>query len=210
VRVEPSQKLAVVFVDGQNLFHAARDAFGCTFPDYDISALAKALAARQGWVLAGVRFYTCIPEAADNAHWHHFWTAKLAAMGRQGVGEFRTVRLRDGTSHVVLTGEEKGIDVRIALDVIAGAHRGAYDVALILSQDQDLSEVATEIRVIGREQDRWIKIASAFPVSPAASNRRGINSTDWIPIDRALYDRCLDRRDYRAGGGAGHGLGDGG
>jgi uncharacterized LabA/DUF88 family protein len=43
----------------------------------------------------------------------------------------------------VLTGEEKGIDVRIALDVIAEAHRRAYDVALILSQDQDLSEVAT-------------------------------------------------------------------
>ena len=186
------------------------DTFGCTFPDYDISALAKALTARQGWALAGVRFYTGIPDAADKAQWHHFWTAKLAVMGRQGVGEFRTVRLRDGTSHVVLTGEEKGIDVRIALDVIAGAHRGAYDVALILSQDQDLSEVATEIRVIAREQDRWIKIASAFPVSPAASNRRGINSTDWIPIDRALYDRCLDRRDYRAGGGAGHGLGDGG
>jgi uncharacterized LabA/DUF88 family protein len=218
VRVEPSQKLAVVFVDGQNLFHAARDAFGCTFPDYDISALARALTARLGWALAGVRFYTGIPDAADNAHWHHFWTAKLAAMGRQGVVVFsrplryrnRTVRLPDGTSRIVLTGEEKGIDVRIALDVIAGAHRGAYDVALILSQDQDLSEVAAEIRVIAKEQDRWIKIASAFPVSPAASNRRGINSTDWIPIDRALYDRCLDRRDYRAGGGEVHGLGEGG
>jgi len=92
--------------------------------------------------------------------------------------------------------------VRIALDVIAEAHRRTYDVALILSQDQDLSEVAVEIRTIAREQNRWIKIASAFPVSPAASNRRGINSTDWVPIDRALYDRCLDRRDYRTGGDA--------
>ena len=174
VRVEPSEKRVVVFVDGQNLFHAARDAFGCTFPDYDVSALAKALAARQGVVV----------------------------FSRPLRYRNRTVRLPDGTSHVVLTGEEKGIDVRIGLDVIAGAHRGAYDVALILSQDQDLSEVATEIRVIAREQNRWIKIASAFPVSPVASNRRGINSTDWIPIDRALYDRCLDRRDYRAGGGA--------
>ena len=186
------------------------DTFGCTFPDYDVSALAQALAARQGWALAGVRFYTGIPDVADNVHWHHFWTAKLAATGRQGLVVFsrplryrnRTVRLRDGTSHIVLTGEEKGVDVRIALDVIAEAHRDACDVALILSQDQDLSEVATEIRVIAREQDRWIRIASAFPVSPAASNRRGINSTDWIPIDRALYYRCLDRRDYRAGGGA--------
>ena len=50
---------------------------------------------------------------------------------------------------------------------------------------------------ISAEQSRWIKMASAFPVSPVSRNRRGINSTDWIQIDRAAYDRCLDSRDYR-------------
>ena len=105
--------------------------------------------------------------------------------------------LPDGTQHSFLAGEEKGIDVRIALDVIALAHRREYDVALVMSQDQDLSEVAQEIRVIAREQRRWIKIASAFPCSPASRNRRGINKTDWIRIDRELYDQCLDKRDYR-------------
>ena len=38
---EPPVKRAVVFVDGQNLFHAAREAFGYTYPNYDVSALAK-------------------------------------------------------------------------------------------------------------------------------------------------------------------------
>ncbi len=71
-------------------------------------------------------------------------------------------------------------------------------MALIFSQDQDLSEVAEEIRVIAREQNRWIKVASAFPLSPTTRNRRGIDKTDWIPIDRATYDSCLDRRDYRS------------
>jgi hypothetical protein len=47
------------------------------------------------------------------------------------------------------------------------------------------------------EQDRWIKLACAFPVSPTAQNRRGINKTDWITIDRATYDACIDARDYR-------------
>ena len=37
----------------------------------------------------------------------------------------------------------------------------------------------------------------AFPSSPPSRNRRGIDRTDWIPIDRATYDACLDRRDYR-------------
>jgi hypothetical protein len=107
------------------------------------------------------------------------------------------VRLPDGTEHTYLAGEEKGIDVRIAIDVIRMAHGGQYDVALIFSQDQDLSEVAAEIRTIASEQQRWIKVACAFPLSPTTRNRRGINAADWLAIDRATYDACLDRRDYR-------------
>ncbi|MCK4392611.1 hypothetical protein KAX17_06860 [Candidatus Bipolaricaulota bacterium] len=30
-----------------------------------------------------------------------------------------------------------------------------------------------------------------------ACNPRGINKTDWIRIDRAIYDACLDPHDYR-------------
>ena len=202
---EPPAKRAIAFVDGQNLFHAAREAFGYTYPNYDVSSLAEHVCGRQRWNLGQVRFYTGVPDAADNARWHSFWTRKLAAMGRRGVVVYsrslryrnRTVDLPDGTQHSFLTGEEKGIDVRIALDVIALAHRREYDVALVMSQDQDLSEVAEEIRTIAREQRRWIKIASAYPQSPASQNRRGINKTDWIPIDRELYDQCVDRRDYR-------------
>ena len=192
-------------MDGQNLFHAAREAFGYTYPSYDVSALAKQVCMGQGWELTQVRFYTGIPGVGDDPRWHFFWTHKLAAMGRQGVVVYsrplryrnRTVALPDGTQHSLLTGEEKGVDVRITLDVIALAHRREYDVALVMSQDQDLSEVAEEIRTIAQERRRWIKIASAFPQSPASWNRRGINKTDWVRIDRKLYDKCLDRRDYR-------------
>ena len=82
---EPPTKRAVAFVDGQNLFHAAREAFGYTYPNYDVSALAGLVCAQRGWELAQVRFYTGIPDVTDNRRWHFFWTHKLAAMGRQGV-----------------------------------------------------------------------------------------------------------------------------
>ena len=108
----------------------------------------------------------------------------------------KTLTLPDGSTHSLRIGEEKGIDVRIAIDVIRLAHRREYDVALIFSQDQDVSEAADEIREIAHEQNRWLKIASAFPVGPG-SNRRGINKTDWIAMDKATYDACLDPRDYR-------------
>ena len=44
--------------------------------------------------------------------------------------------------------------VRIALDVIRLAHQNAYDVAVLFCRDQDLSEVAEELRLIARERDR--------------------------------------------------------
>jgi uncharacterized LabA/DUF88 family protein len=202
---EPQIKRVVSFVDGQNLFYAAKNAFGYNHPNYDIAALAAAVCKKQHWQLDQVRFYTGYPDASDNAVWNHFWTAKLAQMGRQNVHVFsrplryrnKTVRLPNGQTHTFLVGQEKGVDVRLALDIISLAYRKAYDVALVFSQDQDLSEVADEIRQIVQEQNRWIKIACAFPFSPASSNRRGINGADWIKIDRALYDSCLDARDYR-------------
>jgi uncharacterized LabA/DUF88 family protein len=195
----------VAFVDGQNLFFAARDAFGYSYPNYDALALSRRICEDRGWELAGVRFYTGIPTQSDDARWHHFWVGKLRSMTWQGVHVYarplryrrRRLSLPDGTVHEYLSGEEKGIDVRIALDVIRLAHRDNFDVALVFSQDQDLSEVAGEVRTISQEQARWIKIACAYPVGPATVNRRGIEQTDWIWIDRAMYDACLDRRDYR-------------
>ncbi len=202
---EPHIKHTAAFVDGQNLFHGAREAFGYTFPNFDPLALARDVCGGRGWTLVSTHFFTGVPDAVDNPRWNHFWAAKLAVMGTRGIVTYsrplryrnQTVTLPDGTTTTTLVGQEKGIDVRIALDAVRLARQNAYDVALVFSQDQDLSEVADEIRAISREQGRWIKIACAFPLSPASRNRRGINKTDWIPIDRSAYDACLDLRDYR-------------
>ncbi|MGB6198379.1 MAG: NYN domain-containing protein [Candidatus Acidiferrales bacterium] len=202
---EPATKRAIVFVDGQNLFYCARDAFGYHYPNYDILKLSRRICVSQNWILSQVRFYTGVPDPAEDPARSGFWSAKLAAMGRQGIFVFsrrlryrnKVVLLPNGTSHSFLHGEEKGIDVRIALDVIGTAVRDQYDVAVVFSQDQDLSEVADEIRVIARQQGRWIRMACAYPVSPTTRNRRGINDTQWIPIDRTMYDSCLDPKDYR-------------
>lgn len=204
--VEPSEKRAIVFVDGQNLFYGAKNAFGYQYPNYDIACLASKICNMHQWTLAETRFYTGMPSADDKPFWHHFWSAKLAVMGgRQGIHVFsrplryrnQTITLPNGTNQTVLVGQEKGIDVRIALDIVRLARENLYDVAVIFSQDQDLSEAAEEVRLIALQQGRWIKLVSAFPVSPASHNNRGINKTDWIKLDRKTYDECLDMRDYR-------------
>ena len=205
MRSEPAVKRAIAFVDGQNLFHQAHTAFGHMHPNYDVQKLAAAVCATYGWTLSEVRFYTGVPSAADNPFWHGFWANKLAMMGRRGVAVYsrqlvyrtKTIAVPSHGPYTFLSGEEKGIDVRLALDALDGAHRRVLDIALIFSQDQDFSELASLIRLVARFQNRWIKIASAYPHDPAATNRRGIDFTDWCPINRATYDTCIDPRDYR-------------
>ena len=205
VPAEPTLKRTIAFVDGQNLFYAAKKAYGYPYPNYDPKKLAEYIASAHGWTLVETFFYTGIPDRTDNPFWNHFWAAKLAVMGTRGIKTFsrslryrnQTVRLSDGTFTTILVGQEKGVDIRIALDMVRLARENRYDAALIFSQDQDLSEVADEVRAISIQQSRWIKVVCAFPVSPTAGNRRGINGTEWIRIDRATYDACLDPNDYR-------------
>ncbi|MCY4242543.1 MAG: NYN domain-containing protein [Rhodobacter sp.] len=109
------------------------------------------------------------------------------------------VRLPDGSQHDVPVQREKGIDLRLGLDVVRLARNDELDVAVVFSQDQDLAEVAHEVRDIVRAQGRWLKIVSAFPHGDQATSMRGINRTDWFRMDREFYDACLDPRDYRPG-----------
>ncbi|MCE2519939.1 MAG: NYN domain-containing protein [Alphaproteobacteria bacterium] len=202
---EPRTRRAISFIDGQNLFRHAKDAFGHHHPNYDPVSLAAAVCAANGWVTAGVRFYTGVPDAARSRMWHGYWTRRLTAMRRAGVDvtarplryRVEQVRLPDGTAHEVPVQREKGIDLRLGLDVVRMARNGEFDVAVLFSQDQDLAEVAREIRDISRTLGRWLKIVSAFPHGGRATSTRGIDGTDWFRMDRAFYDACLDPRDYR-------------
>ena len=201
----PASPRAIAFVDGQNLFHGARHAFGYRWPNYDVRKLVDRICSDRGWTVTQIRFCTGVPDAADNAFWNHFWTHKLAQMGRTGVHVYsrslryrnESIRLPDGTEHTALVGREKGIDVRLALDLLTLAIDGAYDVGLVFSQDQDLSEAVEDVKRIARTSGRWVRLASAFPYSPTLINKRGIDRTDWIRIDKATYDAAIDRRDYR-------------
>ena len=95
-------------------------------------------------------------------------------------------------------GEEKGIDVRIALDMVRMTYRQQYDVAVVFSQDQDLSEAVKEMKAIAKEQERWVEIYSAFPISDSTRNRDPIGGARRFEIHQAIYDSCIDPGDYRS------------
>ncbi|MCG2725421.1 MAG: NYN domain-containing protein [Elusimicrobia bacterium] len=205
--IESTEKHVVVFIDGQNLYHSVKTAFGYSFPNYDISKLCANLCSREsGWILKQIRFYTGVPKETDNLYWHTFWKKKLSVVGRVPNSyvctrplKYRILKFQDskGEEHTGFGGVEKGIDVRIALDIIRLAHKREYDIAIVFSQDQDLSEVVPEIKNIAQEQNRVIKMFSAYPISPICDNTRGINGATWIKFDKLFYDQCIDPKDYR-------------
>jgi uncharacterized LabA/DUF88 family protein len=225
MRTEPKSKRAICFFDGQNFFHLVRTAFGFGYPNYDVKRLANAVCKSRDWIVSGIRFYTGVPPHSDDPYWRVFWDNKLKQMKADGIETFhrdlvyhteeiplreckkvvvqgcKGVELVQKRGRAVLrvrTRREKGIDVRIAVDVVHLANARELDVAVIFSQDQDFTEVAKEVRAISSAQDRWIKIASAFPLNASEPARNfGINLTDMIPIEWDTYKSCIDHRDYR-------------
>ncbi|NQU06333.1 MAG: NYN domain-containing protein [Calditrichaeota bacterium] len=220
---EPKYKRAYAFLDGQNLFHAVEESFGYSYPNFDIYELANKICLQYGWELIGVKFYTGVPKRSINPYWHEFWRNKLRNAKNDDIciftrelrkryesidieipklfpgnseWEFVTKRFGKWGEYEFYDEIEKGIDVRIAVDIVRFALKRMYDVALIFSQDQDLSEIAKEIPFIAREQNRWIHIASAFPFSVNSEFPRGIDKTQWIKISKDLYDQCIDPHNY--------------
>ncbi len=69
---EPLVKRAVVFIDGQNLYHSVRESFGYTYPNCDVVALSRSICQTKEWELVQVRFYTGVPDKSDDPFWNYF------------------------------------------------------------------------------------------------------------------------------------------
>ena len=186
----------LVLFDGQNLYRLAMRAYGpgppYSWPSYDVVKLAQRLVARvPGRTLTEVRFYTGVPSHSQDAFWHKFWNNKLRALQRQEVYVYRG-RLTSSGEKV----QEKGVDVSLAIDLVQATHQQNYDVAIVVSQDSDLTPAVELAKKVAQDQTRTVDFESAIPRVPG---RRlfGITGTTWIPIDKTTYDKCLDPTDYR-------------
>ena len=193
---------AIVFVDGQNLFHLARRAWSDSdseassryaWPSYDVEKLANAVVSRApGRSLAGIRFYTGVPNPALGARqklWHGFWSNKIRSLKNNGVYVYR--------GRVGAEGQEKGVDVSLAIDMVRATYEKSYEAVIIVSQDWDFGPAVSLAKSIAREQGSELAFESAFPYGPGSKSRRGVPGTRWTHIDQEIYDACFDPVDYR-------------
>jgi len=137
----------VVFLDYQNVYHRARDAF-CA-PDasanqgqVDPLALGHLLAGRvPDGRLAGVRVYRGRPSQRRDARSYAAHQRQTDRQVNRGGGVVTVISrdLRYPPDWPKRAAQEKGIDVALAVDFVMMVARNECDVAILFSSDTDLA-----------------------------------------------------------------------
>ncbi len=147
-------KSVIVFIDAQNFYRNARQAFFNDETDpYTLGqvrplALGRLLASREAdRELAGVRLYTGRPDAFFQPKGHSANVRQCRAWETEGCFVFqRPLRYPPGWPHVRGRGpEEKGIDVAMAVDLSRLAQDRRYDVGILCSGDTDLIPAVEDV-----------------------------------------------------------------
>lgn len=161
-----------VFVDGLNLMHGACRLFSCHW--VDLRAMASSVLPPRIFRVDRVHLYTSLLDgrldaglpAAQHAH-----LRALRAMGGCEVHLGTLVQSRRrgfvtspadlrGRSVEIEVHSEKGSDVSLAVDLVDLAHRGAFEAALVISNDGDLRRA---IEVARFDLDRRVGVLNPHP-----------------------------------------------
>lgn len=140
----------VVFLDGSNFYHIVRNT-RVNIRDllqYDYKGLADWLA--QGRSVVSMKYYVgavrAKPEDKKGQQLRSNQQRLFAHLKKQGweVILGHMMQYDDGVFH------EKGVDVLIALDLLEGAYKGGYDVAILVSSDTDLLPAIARVQAKGK------------------------------------------------------------
>jgi hypothetical protein len=143
---EAGSQRAVVFLDHQNAYHRARDAFcapGAPARDGQVDplALGRLLCARvPGGRLAGVRVYRGRPSQRRDARSYAAYVRQTDRQLGRAAGLLTLVArdLRYPPDWPQRPAQQKGIDVALAVDLVMTVARNECDIAIVFSSDTDL------------------------------------------------------------------------
>ncbi|WP_170312991.1 NYN domain-containing protein [Prescottella subtropica] len=125
-------------------------------------------------------------------HWYDSARNGIPDARQERIGELPKVKLRLGRFGV--DGEQKGVDLRIGLDLVAHARNNASDVFFLVSGDGDLTEAVEEAQVHGIEV-----VVLAVPNAagtPHGMSRHLVRAADELDlIDGAVVDAAVVKVD---------------
>jgi len=201
-----------VFIDGQNITIGSRYAFG--HGNMHPLLLARKLAGNDE--LVEVRYATGIPRADVDPDRYQSETRRHQLMVTTDVvvlekplryrWEWR-IRDRDlpradkrqgDVSQARVTsryrGQEKGIDVWLALDALVMCTRDDLDRVIIATADSDLDMVRDYVRMVPGNEDT--KVVQARVINDNHELRQNPAFDATLAIDRKMFEACRDDFDY--------------
>ena len=191
----------VLFIDAQNAYMGAQRSFH-TGPRYhtdgqvDPKALGDLICSRpppgHTRVLGEVRIYTGRPDSTKDPKTYGAHMRQCEAWERSGaVVVPRTLRYPGDWPQ--RRAEQKGVDVELAIDFIAGTIDRSYDVGVIFSTDTDLRPAIEFVATRFKQYPRAEAVAWRGPGSNRALKARGERET-WVHY--LNYDDYLSVRDH--------------
>lgn len=187
----------VVYIDAQNTYKGARDAFLAGrghFTDGQFDPLKAGLlltqrpAAGPERELKQVRVYSGRPDARKQPKANRAHLRQCAAW--ESTGAYVLGRpLRYPPDFPASKPQEKGIDVELAIDLVTHAMFRCFDVAIVFSTDRDL-----------RPALEWVARHSTSGPRIELAAWRSRRSNRRIPVDAPVAVPChwLDYTDYLA------------
>jgi uncharacterized LabA/DUF88 family protein len=198
-------KRVMVFIDYQNAYKGARDAFfdptisphkdGQFDPLAVGQKIVNAPTRPPGdYVLSQVRIYTGRPDPRKQSRTYTAHMRQCEKWTRSGVVVTPRM-LRYPFDYPARKPEEKGIDVALAIDFIAHAMDNKFDIGVLFSTDTDLRPPLEFVH-------RRFSPAKSVEVAAWSSNRgrRALNIPDvriWCHhLELATYNAVADTTDY--------------
>ena len=140
----PGDDKVNVYIDGSNLYHSLRTAVGRSNLDFQAFA-AKLVGERR---LQRIYYYNAAVDQLREPDQYRSQQSFFDALRRVNYLELKFGRLVYRDSPTVRY--EKGIDVKIATDMLVHGYRANYDVAILVSGDTDFVDAVQAVKDLGR------------------------------------------------------------
>ncbi len=147
-----AQKRVMVFIDGSNLYHALKAVLGKA--NIDFKHLVQALVGPDR-ELARVYYYNAPVNAQEVPDQYKKQQSFFSGIKRLPYFELKLGRLVRRAQGMI----EKGVDVRLATDMVAAGLRDRYDVAVLVSGDGDFADAVQVVKDAGKH------VELAYPAS---------------------------------------------
>lgn len=134
----------VIFIDGSNFYHELTKNFGKI--KIDFSTFAKFLTGNNK--LVQIYYYNVPLNQKDNPKEYRRQQKFFSYLSRIPNLEIKLGRLEKRPKGVLV---EKGVDVRIAVDIVTHAYANIYDSAILVSGDADFVPAIRAVQDFGKE-----------------------------------------------------------